>query len=490
MNNPDITHNNKTGKGLQYSLDFTVDPYGPNYGLKKGCSNTTKSPNSSNLSTGQIIVAPADGKITWISTDLINIAFSTGGCMQIGHFKTRYSNGQLVKQNDPIGEIGVLSNGTGGTYSHLHINAWSNKCYGIKSGFDETNNLKFYGNDPFPLTSTTNAYYGQKVTQVIPNNNTAPTAPTSLSVTPLSSSSVNFSWSDNSNNETEFKIYYSGSYNNSVSANITSQTYVSLAPSTQYCFQVSAKNNYGESALSSQKCGTTMSAGSAPATPTISSVTGLSTSGVRISWNDVSNETGYYLYRSGSYITSLGAGSTSYDNYGLSSGSSYCYQVSSYNSYGQSAKSSQVCGNTLSASAPNLALNKSASATSQESSSFTPQKAVDGSTSTRWASIASTTLGTQNFIIDLGNPTTLNQVVVKWEAAYATNYFVGAANPPSGSSCGNQTYYGVGNQSASSAQAVTTTLGSKYTRCILIQMYSRAYRMNNYSIYEVEVYNR
>ncbi|HEX6343468.1 discoidin domain-containing protein, partial [Umezawaea sp.] len=55
-----------------------------------------------------------------------------------------------------------------------------------------------------------------------------------------------------------------------------------------------------------------------------------------------------------------------------------------------------------------------------ESSSLGGAKAVDGSTTTRWASAVSA--DPQWLRVDLGQPSTVNRVKLDWEAAHATKY--------------------------------------------------------------------
>jgi hypothetical protein len=77
------------------------------------------------------------------------------------------------------------------------------------------------------------------------------------------------------------------------------------------------------------------------------------------------------------------------------------------------------------AGAPNnVALNKPATASSVETENgqqgtLGPDRATDGNTSTRWASRFS---DPQWISVDLGTPTPVNRVVLRWEAAYATAY--------------------------------------------------------------------
>ncbi|UWY27478.1 family 16 glycosylhydrolase [Flavobacterium sp. TR2] len=70
----------------------------------------------------------------------------------------------------------------------------------------------------------------------------------------------------------------------------------------------------------------------------------------------------------------------------------------------------------------NLALAKTATASTLENGTFTANQATDGDGGTRWAS--SFANATEWIYVDLGSNYTLNRVVLKWEAAYATQYKV------------------------------------------------------------------
>lgn len=68
-----------------------------------------------------------------------------------------------------------------------------------------------------------------------------------------------------------------------------------------------------------------------------------------------------------------------------------------------------------------LALNKSISASSSQSPSFTPNFAVDGNLQTRWSSAYN---DNQFLLLDLGNPYNLTNLHIDWEAAVATDFDV------------------------------------------------------------------
>ncbi len=105
---------------------------------------------------------------------------------------------------------------------------------------------------------------------VLHHSGTAPTppaAPSNLSANALSSSSIGLSWTDNSNNETQFKIERKigagGTYGQitTVGAGVTTFTDTGLSPSTTYYYRVRASNSAGDSAYSNEANATTQSAG-------------------------------------------------------------------------------------------------------------------------------------------------------------------------------------------------------------------------------------
>ncbi|QMU77100.1 family 16 glycosylhydrolase [Streptacidiphilus sp. PB12-B1b] len=88
-------------------------------------------------------------------------------------------------------------------------------------------------------------------------------------------------------------------------------------------------------------------------------------------------------------------------------------------SFGWTVTAAAGCGST------NLALGRTATASSQENGSFPPQDAVDGNTGTRWSSAFS---DPQWLEVDLGSTQTICQVVLDWETAYATAFQLQVSN--------------------------------------------------------------
>jgi fibronectin type 3 domain-containing protein len=90
--------------------------------------------------------------------------------------------------------------------------------------------------------------------------------------------------------------------------------------------------------------------GSAPSAPTGVNATAASSSSITVTWNTVSNATGYTIYRSGSAsgnYSQVGTSSTtSYTNTGLQSDTTYYYKVSATNANGTSSQSAYTSAKT------------------------------------------------------------------------------------------------------------------------------------------------
>jgi len=125
----------------------------------------------------------------------------------------------------------------------------------------------------------------------------------------------------------------------------------------------------------------------------------------------------------------------------------------------------------------NLALNKTASASSAESG-YSASLAVDGSTSTRWWKKSTST---QTLTVDLGASKSINKVTVRWYSYYAKAYQVQTATSSTGPwSTAFSTSYGVGG-------AETRTFTTRTARYVRINCQT-ASSYNGYSINELEVY--
>ena len=265
----------------------------------------------------------------------------------------------------------IERNTSGGSYSQIttvSANATNYTDTGLVSG------VKYYYRVQAYNTAGNSAYSNEVETTT---GETTPEAPSNLSASAQSSTSIGITWADNSSNEMGFKIErktYGGNYSQitTVNANTTSYTDTGLFSGVKYYYRVQAYNTAGNSAYSNEVEATT--AETTPEAPSNLSVSAQSSTSIRITWADNSNnETGFKIERktsSGNYsqITTVSANTTSYTNTGLSSNTLYYYRVRAYNSAGNSAYSGEDYATTNgSGSTPEAPSNLSASAQSATS---------------------------------------------------------------------------------------------------------------------------
>ncbi len=162
-------------------------------------------------------------------------------------------------------------------------------------------------------------------------------------------------------------------------------------------------------------------------------IAGTGTISISVSINDSGADLDWYLYKAGDYSNYVARGYTSNNpesgTYNATSTGKYYLKVVGYNG--------STSGYTLRVTYPtqpddndggsdtNIALNKYAAASSEYSSTYAASKAVDGSTSTGWASKYLPSDGTEQWIyVDLGATKTVSSVKIYWSTAgnYATDY--------------------------------------------------------------------
>jgi hypothetical protein len=195
-----------------------------------------------------------------------------------------------------------------------------------------------------------------------------PSAPTSLSATTVSSSQINLTWTDNSSNESGFKIERcTGSPCGSGFAQIattasgaTSYSNPGLQSSTTYTYRVRAYNSGGDSAFSNEYSATT-GPEEPPSPPSSVSAAAVSASRIDLTWSDTSsNEIGFRIERcqgvscTFSRVATVQAGATSYSDTGLTASSSYSYRLAAESAVGDSAYSNIASATTLASSTISL----------------------------------------------------------------------------------------------------------------------------------------
>ncbi len=193
--------------------------------------------------------------------------------------------------------------------------------------------------------------------QVLAIATAPPSVPTGLAVTPVSSSSVNLSWTDASTNETGFQIERSLTLGSGYSpvdttaANAVTSSDAGLTASTAYYYRIRAINAGGMSSYTSEVSVTTPAA--IPAIPSGLTATAASPTSINLSWTDASsNETGFEIERSlttatgFSLIDTTAANAVSYSDINLTGSTAYYYRIRAINTGGSSAYTTEVTATT------------------------------------------------------------------------------------------------------------------------------------------------
>jgi len=172
----------------------------------------------------------------------------------------------------------------------------------------------------------------------------SPTAPGGLTATAISQTQINLLWTDNSSNETGFRIFRNGvelTPSPKVGANVTTFSDTGLTCGTTYTYEVKATNASGDSAGVTATATTPACASGTPAAPGGLTATAVSQTQINLLWTDnSSNETGFRIFRNGVELTpspKVGANVTTFSDTGLTCGTTYTYTVKAVNAAGDSA---------------------------------------------------------------------------------------------------------------------------------------------------------
>lgn len=162
----------------------------------------------------------------------------------------------------------------------------------------------------------------------------------------------------------------------------------------------------------------------APTAPSNLTTAVVSSNQINLNWTastDNVGVAGYQVFRGGTQVgTPTG---TTFNDTGLSASTAYSYTVKAVDAAGNLSANSNSATATTSANpttGTNLALGKTAVASSVESTEFEASKATDGNSSTRWASNE----GSNNewIYVDLSVTQSVYRVKLNWEDAYAKGY--------------------------------------------------------------------
>jgi endonuclease/exonuclease/phosphatase family metal-dependent hydrolase len=237
------------------------------------------------------------------------------------------------------------------------------------SGTNANHTTGSVGVRAFPAASTTTGMALDSLS--VTNVGSVPNPPSNLSLTVVSASQINLSWSDNSTDEVTFRIERKtgagGTYAEigSTTTNVNTYNDTTVSAATTYFYRVRARNTNGDSTYLTEQSGTTPSA-SAPNAPSALILTGVSGTQVDLSWTDNStDEVTFRIERktgAGGTYAEIGTTATNvatYSDVTVSPGTTYFYRVRARNANGDSAYAPEQSITTvagLPAAPSNLAL--------------------------------------------------------------------------------------------------------------------------------------
>ncbi len=207
-----------------------------------------------------------------------------------------------------------------------------------------------------------------------PSCTAAPTAPSGLGATAISSSQINLSWTASTAGtgcSITYTVYssttsgFTPGSGNQIATGLTTTSYsnTGLTASTTYYYLVEGVDSAGSSTQSNQASATTSpTCTAAPTAPSGLGATAISSSQINLSWTASTAGTGcsitYTVYSSTTSGFTPGSGNqiaaglttTSYSNTGLMASTTYYYLVEAVDSFGSSTQSNQAMATTTASS--------------------------------------------------------------------------------------------------------------------------------------------
>ncbi len=271
--------------------------------------NSSGTADSSAINRYTLANTPSSLAFVSVSTSAISISWSANGNPGGTIFNVQRSTG---------GGYTTVSSGTSTSYTDSSVTSSTTYSYQVDAQNGNAIATSYTG----PISTTT----GSGVT--------APAAPTGFAGSAQSATSILWSWTDNANNETGYRVL-GGTINVSgdLAANTTSWLQTGLSANTLYGNYLAEAFNSSGTADSSATNRYTLA--DAPASLAF---TGVSASAVSISWSANGNPAGttFNVQRStgGGYTTISSGTSTSYTDTSVTPATIYDYQVQAVNGNG------------------------------------------------------------------------------------------------------------------------------------------------------------
>jgi len=340
---------------------------------------------------GPTLAAPSNTNAVAVSWDQINVGWRDNSSNETGFEVHRSTTG-------PSGAFALLATaGANATsYGNGGLAGSTQYCYEVRA-FRTTGGKTTYSAFSSAACATTPAA-------------PVPPAPSAVNAVPRLGYAFDITWTDNSSNETGFRVERAAASTGpwtsagTASANVTSLAdylvnYPYPGDDRPACYRVFAVNSFGDSGPSNVDC-TAM-----PATPTHLAASPVGGTGVDLTWTDNSGvEDGFTLWRAGggadwSVVATLPANTTVYHDAGLTPDNTYWYVVYATKDGGSSGSSESVqvvLATTPPVAASDLGVQPTSSSTvygiwldqSSNEAGFRVERSINGGAS--WATAATT----------------------------------------------------------------------------------------------------
>ena len=284
------------------------------------------------------------------------------------------------KNNKTTSVTHAWSNITGGYAVEMRI-PWStigitNPALGFTIGFDiacdDDDNGSTRDTQVMWAGDTDNWQYprnfGDLVLAAAPGSDTqAPTAPTGLTSSGLTATSVNLSWTASTDNVgvTGYDVYRNGTKINTAVVTTTTYSATGLTNATAYSFYVRARDAAGNVSANSNTINITTPDNQAPTAPASLAASAVTATSLTLTWATSTDNvavTGYDVYQNNVKINTSPVTSPTYAVSGLTQGTTYMYYVKAFDAAGNfSANSNTLNVSTTDTQAPTAPSNLASS---------------------------------------------------------------------------------------------------------------------------------